>query len=89
MFKKLLRLLTVFVGLIALLVIPNKANANAATQSDIPFPEVSSQASFSPVNLNVFNPSLELTNKSSNTLFDHLACNCGICTQASNRQQSL
>ena len=90
MFKNLFRLLTVFVGLIVLLVMPNRANA--ATQSDIALTEVNNQTSFSQVNqvnLNVFNPSLELLNKSNNALFAHLGCSCGICTQQSSQQQNL
>jgi len=87
MFKKILRPLVVFVGLIVLFLIPNRANA--AIQPDMPLAKVNSLEPFSPVNLNVFNSSLELTNESSNSLFAHLGCNCGICTQKSNQQQNL
>lgn len=88
MFKKLLGLLSVFAGLIVLLVIPSRANA-AIQSNDVTLAEVNNQVSFAPVNLNVLSPSLELTNKSSNSLFAHLGCNCGICTQQSNQQQNL
>ena len=87
MFKNLLRLFTVFVGLMVLFVMPDRANASV--QQDVPLAEVSSLESFSPVNLNVFNSSLGLANESSNSLFAHLGCNCGICTQQSNQQTNL
>lgn len=88
MFKKLLRLLSVFVGLVVLLAIPSRANA-AVQSNDVTLAEVNNQVSFSPVNLNVFNPSLGMTSKSSDSLFAHLGCNCGICIQQSNQQQNL
>ncbi|MDJ0578217.1 MAG: hypothetical protein QNJ65_24065 [Xenococcaceae cyanobacterium MO_234.B1] len=79
MLKHLISFVTAFVSLMTFLLIGNSAVANSIENSIVD--QATSHTVTEIVNLNVSSSFLQLNNKTTTSIFEHLGCSCAVCTQ--------